>query len=272
VVLGQPVDVVIERVHAGGRHDPGLPHGAAELVLEASRPHHALRRARDDRAERAAEPLREADRDRLRVSGDRRRLHPARNRGVEQPRAVQVQTQVELAAGLGHRLDLSERPDAASRGVVRVLDRHDACRRHMAEVAPPRSRAHLVRGETPRDGRKRPRHQPRMHRRAAELGNEDVRQLLGDQLVAGLAEHAQRDLVRHRRGRHEDRVLVAQDLGRPPLELVDGRVLPDLLVTDLGVRHRLAHRLRRLRRRIGAEIDHRQLPAVVGYRSVTTSK
>ena len=111
-----------------------------------------------------------------------------------------------------------------------------------------------------------------MHRRSAELGNQDVRQLLGDQLVAGLAEHAQRDLIRHRRGRHEDRVLVAQDLGRPPLELVDGRVLPDLLVTDLGVRHRLAHRLRRLRRRIGAEIDHRQLPAVVGYRSVTTSK
>jgi hypothetical protein len=142
----------------------------------------------------------------------------------------------------------------------------------MAEVAPPRRPAHLVRGETPRDGWQRPRHQSRMHRRSTELGYQDVRQLLGDQLVARLAEHAQRNLIRHRRGRHEDRVLVAQDLGRPPLELVDGRVLPDLLVTDLGVRHRLPHRRRRLRCRIGAEIDHRQLPAVVGYRSVTTSK
>jgi hypothetical protein len=206
------------------------------------------------------------------VAGDRRRLHRARNRGVEQPRAVEVQAQVELATGPGHRLDVGQWPDATPGRVVRVLDRHDARRRHVAEVAPSRRRAHLVRGETPRDGRKRAGHQPRMHRRAAELGDQDVRQLLGDQLVAGLAEHTQRDFVRHRRSRHEDRVLVAQDLGRPPLELVDGRVLPNLLVTDLGVHHRVAHRLRRLRRRIGAEIDHRQLPAVLGYRSVTTSR
>jgi len=40
------------------------------------------------------------------------------------------------------------------------------------------------------------------------------------------------------------------------VELEDGRVLAVLLVADLGVRHRLAHRLRRLRLGIGAEIDH----------------
>jgi hypothetical protein len=103
-----------------------------------------------------------------------------------------------------------------------------------------------------------------MHRRTAELGDEDVRELLGDQLVAGLAEHPQRDLVRHRRRRDEDRVILAEDLGRAPLELVDGRVLPDLLVADLGVRDRLPHRLCRLRRRVRTKVDHGRLPAVVG--------
>ena len=40
------------------------------------------------------------------------------------------------------------------------------------------------------------------------------------------------------------------------LELVDGRVLPQLLVADLGARDRLAHGGSRLARRIGAEVDH----------------
>ena len=40
------------------------------------------------------------------------------------------------------------------------------------------------------------------------------------------------------------------------LQLVDGRILEVLLVSDLGVRHRVEHRRRRLRERVGAEIDH----------------
>ena len=34
VVLGQALDVVIERVQAGGGDDPGLAHGAADLLLD----------------------------------------------------------------------------------------------------------------------------------------------------------------------------------------------------------------------------------------------
>src|SRR4029079_3258426 len=69
VILGQPVDVVLERVDTGRRDDPRLAHRAPEEVLLAPRPLDALRRAPEQRAERAAEPLREAERD-----------------GVEQPR------------------------------------------------------------------------------------------------------------------------------------------------------------------------------------------
>ena len=42
VVVGEPVDVVVERVDARGGDDPGLAHRAAEEVLEAPRVRHHL--------------------------------------------------------------------------------------------------------------------------------------------------------------------------------------------------------------------------------------
>ena len=144
---------------------------------------------------------------------------------------------------------------------MRVLDRDDAGRRHVAEVAAAGGPAHLLGREPPGPGLKRTRHQARVDGRPAQLGDQEVRVLLGDQLVAGLAQHAERDLVRHRRRRDEDRVVLAQRLRGAPLELVDGRVLPELLVADLRVRDRLAHRGRRLARRIGTEVDHRPIVA-----------
>ena len=79
-----------------------------------------------------------------------------------------------------------------------------------------------------------------------------------------MAEDVQRDLVG--RGREKDRLLVPEELGPSPLELVDGRVLALLLVTDRGVRDRLAHRGRRLGQGIGAEIDHTPiLPVLIGH-------
>jgi hypothetical protein len=63
MVVSEPVDVVLERVHPRGRDDPGLPHRAAKPVLLDARAVHQLRGAGDQRAERAAEPLREAERD-----------------------------------------------------------------------------------------------------------------------------------------------------------------------------------------------------------------
>src|SRR5438552_13347142 len=96
----------------------------------------------------------------------------------------------------------------------------------------------------------------RVDGRAAELGPEDVRRLLREQLLARPGQDPQRDLVRHGRRREVDRLLLAQERRREALELVDRRVLAPLLVADLRVRHRLAHGWRRLRRGIGAKLDH----------------
>ena len=98
----------------------------------------------------------------------------------------------------------------------------------------------------------------RVDRRAAPLVDQDVRPLLRDELAAGPAEHAQRDLVRHRRRRQEERRLVAEQRGHAALQLVRGRILALLLVADFGSGHRLEHPGRRLRDGVGAQVDHRR--------------
>ncbi len=70
----------------------------------------------------------------------------------------------------------------------------------------------------------------------------DVRRLLDDQLGTAPAEDRERDLVRHRRGRQVDGLLLAEELGAAPLERDHGRILAPLLVAHLGIRHRLPHR------------------------------
>ena len=85
-------------------------------------------------------------------------------------------------------------------------------------------------------------HEPAEDGRPALLVDEDVRVLLGEHLVAGTREDPQRDLVRHRRRREEDRLLLAEERGAAPLELENRRILALLLVADGGVRDRLAHR------------------------------
>ena len=100
--------------------------------------------------------------------------------------------------------------------------------------------------------------QPRVNGGAAELVDDDVRVLLRDQDVPGAAVELERDLVRHRRGRQEDRALLAEQLGDALLQLVDARILPHLLVADLGCGDRGAHARRRPGDGVGAQIDHGQ--------------
>ena len=140
VVVGEPVDVVVERVDARRGHDPGLTHRAAEEVLLAPRALHQLARAREQRAERAAEPLRETERHGVEARGDLRGRDAERDRRVEEPRAVQVDGEAELARSGDDLLELAERPDAPARGVVGVLERRGSPRagRHPSCSAPRR--------------------------------------------------------------------------------------------------------------------------------------
>ena len=91
---------------------------------------------------------------------------------------------------------------------------------------------------------------------AAELVDEDVRVLLGEEHVARPPVELEGDLVRHRRGGEKDRSVVSEELGHALLELVDGRILAHLLVTDDGGGDGSTHPGRRSGNGVGAKIDH----------------
>ena len=76
----------------------------------------------------------------------------------------------------------------------------------------------------------------------AAFAGDDVRGLMRQDLVAGPAMHQRRRDVAHGARRHEDRGLLAEQVGDALAQRVHGRIVADLLVADLGPRHRLAHR------------------------------
>ena len=66
----------------------------------------------------------------------------ARDRGVEQPGAVEVDDQAQLARGLGDGRQLVERPHAAAGAAMRLLEHDDA--RRLQVVGDPHDVAQLV--------------------------------------------------------------------------------------------------------------------------------
>ncbi len=255
VVVGQAVDVVVERVDTGRRDDPGLAHRAAEEVLQPTRVAHHLGVAGKDRAERAAEPLREAERDGVEPRSDLGRLDAERDGRVQQPGAVEMKAEVELEREGVQLVDLLQRPDPPAARVVGVLDPEQA-RPRRVDRGGAMGRADLVGAVAAGDAGKPAGDDAGVDRRSAELGDEDVAVLLAEQLVAELGVQPDRDLVRHRRGRQEDRLVLAEQARRTLLELVDGRVLALLLVAHSGRGDRGSHSRRRPGRRVGTEVDH----------------
>ncbi len=256
VVDGESVDVVVEGVEPRGRDDPRLPHRAAEQELLPPCELDQVRRAGEDRAEWAAEALREAERHGVDAGGDRGSGHAERDRRVEKPRSVQVNAETAGARRGRDGLELVERPHATAGDVVGVLeDEHG--RLLVDDVLRARSRlGHLRRRNPPSLTGQADREEPGVDCRAAELVAEDVRQLVGDEDVTRPAVELEGDLVRHRRRRHEDRTLLAEKVRRTLLQLVDGGILLHLLVADGGRGDRGAHARRRPCDGVRAEVDH----------------
>src|SRR5262249_55670488 len=90
VIVGQALDVVVERVGTNRGDDAGLPHAAAEeLACPASLRDDGFRPGQG-RADRGAEALAEADRDRVEVPGPVPGGDAGGNDGVPQAGAVEV--------------------------------------------------------------------------------------------------------------------------------------------------------------------------------------
>ena len=137
--------------------------------------------------------------------------------------------------------DDQRRPRVMNVGVADpLLDRFE--RRDAARA---RQRPHLHSGDQPEPAR---------------LVHEDVRALLAEDLLAGLGEDLDADLVAHRARRHEERRLAAEERGYALLQAVDGRVVAEHVVADLGLRHRAPHVGARARDGVAAEVRRPRRP------------
>ncbi len=87
MILGEPVDVVLQGVDAGSG-EIRLAHRAAEHAPEAHQRRHAVAPPGEHRAPRPAEALGDRDRDQVERRRKRSRVLAARDRGVQQAGAV----------------------------------------------------------------------------------------------------------------------------------------------------------------------------------------
>src|SRR5205814_7612314 len=128
VIVGEALDVVVERVQRGRCEDPRLPERAAEQVLALPRTLDERRRAGEDRAGRAAEALREADSDGVREMRPVGRCAPGSDGRVEETGAVEVHGGATLPRSGGGRLEVLQGPYAPAGAAVRVLEDDDPAR------------------------------------------------------------------------------------------------------------------------------------------------
>src|SRR5207302_7921593 len=125
MIVGETLDVMVECVQRSRGEDSGLPQRAAQQVLALPRALDERGRAGEDRAGRAAEALREADGDGVGETRPVGGRTPGSDGRVEEPRAVQMHGRAALARSGRGRLELFQRPYAAARAAVRVLEDDD---------------------------------------------------------------------------------------------------------------------------------------------------
>ena len=186
--------------------------------------------AGEDRPHRRAEALVQADRDRVHRRGELRHRDAERDRGVEEPRPVEMDVgavALRRPGQLGRQL---RRQDGAARPRVRVLE-HEHQRARLDDRL-----LHLRRVEPSVLRPERPRLEAGDLLDPHLLRGEDVRGRLQDDGASARRDRQERDQVGHPARRHPERRLLAEQAGHPLLQLVDGRILAVRRPAELGRR------------------------------------
>ena len=179
---------------------------------------------------------------------------PRADRGVEQPRAVEVRGDPLLARGRADPLELRAVPDEPALAVLGVLDL-DQRRRRVEQVAARLARREELVGGEAAVGADRGELHADERRGGAGLVPRRVALDADDDVVAGPAVELERELVRHRPGRDEQRGLLPEQRRDLLLQPQHARVLAVLVVADLGLGDRPPHRGGRAGDGVGAEVD-----------------
>ena len=152
------------------------------------------------------------------------------------------------------RFDDRARDDRAAGEVMRVLEGENGRARQVVDRLGPDPRRHLLFRHPAARRVDRARQKARQSGHARHLVMEDVALALEDDFRAGAGVDAQRELVTHRAGRHEESRLLAEYLCRPLLEAPDRRILAVDVVADLRLGHGAPHFRRGLRDGVGPKV------------------
>ena len=217
VVVGQPVDVVVQRVQPAGGQDADLAHAAAVALAPDPRARPSASRAADEhRADRGAETLAQADRDGVELPAPyAASAMPVATWAFQSRAPSRCMATPALARRRAQLADRVERLDRAAAEVVGVLDddqRGSTPGRRPASGCISASGC----GGVEQPARRRPGAggDAGEHRRGAHLGPQDVREAVGDELLAGRDVQPHPELVGQRARRREQPGLVAEQARR----------------------------------------------------------
>ena len=230
----------------------------------------------DHRADGAGQTLRQAERHGIGRFGQLSGGQAKRDHGVEEARAVDVEGDAVGVGDVGHGPRVVEAERLAHRMGVRVLEGDQAGDRLVRVGRVAEGVLELVQVEgavgvlahLPDRG-------PDDDGMAGLLVFDDVGAGPGDRLLAAAQVAQLRDEVAHRAAGDEEGRLLAEQLGRPLLEGVDGGVVAEDVVAELGLVHGLAHGRRGVGDGVAAEVDHSVSASSAGlsveYRSLPTA-
>jgi hypothetical protein len=156
--------------------------------------------------------------------------------------------------------EVLRRQNAAAAAVVGVLEANHAGRRMVVEVVVVRRRVdggvdRLQGQRAVGVGTNRVEHESAQRRCGPVLVVVDMRLVAEDDLAAAVAVGEERREIAHRAAGHEERGVPAGHPGGERFESVDGRIVAEHVVPNLGAHHRIAHGGRREGHGIASQVD-----------------
>ena len=254
MIVDQPIHPLAQRDQPCRGEDTRLPHPAAHHLAVAARPIDRVLRTDQQRANRCGESLRQAEGQRIGPVRELCRVAPQRDRGVEDPRTVDVDAQTVRVRHLEQCRQFGEVEHRAARCVVGVLDRQQP-RVRVVHVLGPHRTHQLLRLDLAATADDRPHGQATQAGGAADFRIGDVRADLGDDLVTWLCQAELGQQVALGAAGYEEARFLLENARRLGLQLVNARVFAKDVVADRCIGHRLTHRGRRLSDRVAPKIE-----------------
>ena len=212
MVIRQPINIVIQRIDAGGSANAALAHGTAQALLPTPGAADKLIAATQHGTKRRTQPLGEIQPDAV-IGGDHILGRDAGgDTGIHQPRAIHMRAPAFPMRHGGHGIELFQRPYRTTTDIGGLFHLQKPLRRGVAGFGPDRA-AEFIRGEHAL----RPAHRHDLHtgqrRMGAAFAMQDMAGFMRHHLITLLAMRQDRDHIAHGAGWQIHRRFLAHQRG-----------------------------------------------------------